>query len=153
MKSTDLINTLLKAAALSYHTDFVVIGSSAIHGTIENPSIDAVLRTPDVDFYPTATFTPILWEELMRELGQDSDYHMQSGCYLEVVSATLARFPEGWENRAKRKIIGSIDIKSTEQKVNATFPEIHDLTVSKIAIKRNKDYEFLQGVIDLGLVD
>jgi hypothetical protein len=138
MRSSDLVNILLKAAEVSYRTDFVVIGSSAIHGTIENPSIDAVMRTPDADFYPVVALPPQLWESLMIELGQESDYHAETGCYLEIVSSNLARFPDGWEQRAITKRI---------------FPEIHDLTVSKVAIRRPKDLDFLQGVVNLGLVD
>ena len=153
MKSSELIATLLKAAALSYHTDFVVIGSSATHGTVEDPPVDAALRTPDVDFYSKASLSPVLWEEPMRELGQDSDYHIESGCYVEVVSSTLARFPKGWEERATRKRIGSASINGEDRDVHVTFPEIHDLTVSKVAIHRPKDYEFLEGVVSAGLVD
>jgi hypothetical protein len=153
MRSSDLVNILLKAAEVSYRTDFVVIGSSAIHGTIENPSIDAVMRTPDADFYPVVALPPQLWESLMIELGQESDYHAETGCYLEIVSSNLARFPDGWEQRAITKRIGSINVKGEAKEVNAIFPEIHDLTVSKVAIRRPKDLDFLQGVVNLGLVD
>ncbi len=74
----------------------------------------------------------------MREVGQDSTY----------------RFPSGWEDRTSREVIGTIEVRGGEKReVAVIYPEIHDLIVAKLAIGREKDLDFLQGVIDLGLVD
>jgi hypothetical protein len=74
----------------------------------------------------------------MREVGQDSTY----------------RFPSGCEDWTSREVIGTIEVRGGEKReVAVIYPEIHDLIVAKLAIGREKDLDFLQGVIDLGLVD
>jgi hypothetical protein len=130
-----------------------VIGSQAIHGSFRDPDLDVVLRSDDLDIYPRDGYTPMVYEELMLHLGQDSDYHVETGQYLEAVETTLARFPAGWEDRATRTYIGDATIGNAKREVHVVWPEIHDLVVSKLAIRRRKDLEFLQGVIDLGLMD
>jgi hypothetical protein len=130
-----------------------VIGSQAIHGSFRDPDLDVVLRSDDLDIYPRDGYTPMVYEELMLHLGQDSDYHVETGQYLEAVETTLARFPAGWEDRATRTHVGKATIRNIKKDVHVVWPEIHDLVVSKLAIRRLKDLEFLKGVIDLGLID
>jgi hypothetical protein len=155
MLKRDVITILLKAAQVSGCTEFVVIGSQAIHGTRSDPEMDVVIRSNDLDIYPTEGYGDrnVAYEELMLQLGQDSDFDLETGTYIEAVSPTLARFPIGWENRALSEFAGSIGILDVNHDVKVIFPEIHDLTVSKLAIRRGKDLEFLEGVVKLGLVD
>ncbi len=135
----------------------MVIGSQAIHGTVEDPEIEVVLRSDDVDVYPRGGWpeSNAMYEELMLQLGQDSDFHIQTDNYIEAVSATLARFPDGWEARAIQKSVGTFTKDGEVHRVNAIFPEIHDLTVAKLVVPvhRDKDVEFMQSVVTLGLVD
>lgn len=130
-----------------------MIGSQAIHGSFRDPDLDVVLRSDDLDIYPRAGYTPMIYEELMLHLGQDSDYHLETGQYIEAVETALARFPAGWEDRAIRSFVGKATIGSVKREVHVVWPEIHDLVVSKLAIRRQKDLEFLEGVIGLGLID
>lgn len=156
MRKAEVEKLLLKCAEVSWKTEFVIIGSQAIHGTLADPSIDAVVRSPDLDFYPKAGYSSRNsdYEAMMREVGQDSTYHEETGTFIEAVSTTLARFPSGWEDRTTREVIGSIEVAGGEKReVAVIYPEIHDLTVAKLAIGREKDLEFLQGVIELKLVD
>jgi len=156
MRKSEVENLLMKCAEVSWKTEFVIIGSQAIHGTLADPNIDAVVRSPDLDFYPKAGYSSQNndYEAMMHEVGQDSVYHEETGTFIEAVSMTLARFPSGWEERTVREVIGSIEVADGEQReVAVIYPEIHDLTVAKLAIGRDKDLEFLQGVIDLKLVD
>ncbi len=135
----------------------MVIGSQAIHGTIEDPEIEVVLRSDDVDVYPRGGWpdSNAMYEELMLQLGQDSDFHIKTDNYIEAVSATLARFPDGWEGRAIQKSVGTFTKNGEVHRVNAIFPEIHDLTVAKLVVPvhRDKDVEFMESVVKLGLVD
>jgi len=156
MRKAEVEKLLLKCAEVSWRTEFVVIGSQAIHGTFADVNIDAVVMSPDLDLYPKAGYDPrnIDYEVMMREVGQDSTYHEDTGTYIEAVPTTLARFPFGWEARTTREVIGSIEVANGERrKVTVDYPEIHDLTVAKLAIGREKDLDFLQGVVDLNLVN
>jgi hypothetical protein len=153
MRSDQVFALLRRAAQVTGRTEFVIIGSQAIHGEYPDPRIQAVELSQDMDVYSTSKLSPPLYEELLIQLGQDSDYHQETNTYLEPVSETLARFPEGWQDRAHRLHVGSVEVNGKESEVTAIFPEIHDLTVSKLAIFRDKDRAFLHGVVDEGLVD
>lgn len=76
MRKDDVVAILLKAAEVSGRTEFVVIGSQAIHGTLPDPPMDVVASSNDVDLYPTQGYgeSNSIYEELMLRLGQDSDY-------------------------------------------------------------------------------
>ena len=76
MRKSEVEKLLFKCAEISGKTDFVIIGSQAIHGTLGDPNIDAVVRSPDLDFYPKAGYDKrnIDYEAMMREVGQDSTY-------------------------------------------------------------------------------
>jgi hypothetical protein len=130
MRKADMLAILIKAAEVSSCTEFVVIGSQAIHGTWPDPEMDVVLRSNDLDLFPLHGYG-------------DSN----------VVSETLARRPPDWSTRTLREVVGSVEIGGSRREVTVIFPEIHDLTVSKLAIRREKDLEFLAGVVDLGLVE
>lgn len=156
MNAKDVYDILLRTAEATGWTDIVVIGSQAIHGSVENPDIDAVLRSPDVDIYPRGGYSHnATWENLLLELGQDSAFHVDTRRYVESVRADLARFPQGWQERALTKNIGSIERDGTALEVTVTFPVIHDLVVAKLAVPENrpKDVEFMESVVRLGLVD
>jgi hypothetical protein len=155
MRKGELIEILLKAAEVSGYTEYVVIGSQAIHGTVADPDVEVVIRSSDADIYPVQGYGDqnSWYEELMLHLGQDSDHHVEANVYLEAVPTDLARLPPDWRERATTELIGSAQVGSESRAVYAIFPEIHDLTVSKIAIRREKDLEFLRGVVRLGLVD
>lgn len=155
MKASEVYDILLRTAEVTGWTDLVVIGSQAIHGTVEDPSIDAVLRSPDVDLYPRNGYGHnATWENLLLELGFDSEFHINTLHYVESVRVDLARFPDGWLERALTKEIGSIEKNGVQIPVTVTFPEIHDLTVAKLSVKedRPKDLEFMQAGVRLGLV-
>ncbi len=155
MRKRAVLDVLLKAVEVSGRTEFVVIGSQAIHGTIPDPDIEVVIRSNDVDTYPAQGYgsNNFIYEELMLHLGQDSDYHIATNVYLEAVPQNLARFPADWRDRAITEIVGSANVAGGPCDVHVIFPEIHDLTVSKLAIRREKDLEFLAAVVGLGLVD
>jgi len=155
MRKRELVEILLKAAEVSGYTEFVVIGSQAIHGTVADPDVEVVIRSNDADIYPVLGYgnQNFWYEELMLHLGQDSDHHVDTNVYLEAVPTDLARLPPDWRERSTTEVIGSAQIGGESRAVYAIFPEIHDLTVSKVAIRREKDLEFLRGVVRLGLVN
>jgi len=149
-----LIQLVLRAAEISGRTEFVVIGSQAIHGTVADPNIEIVALSNDVDLYPVDGYDErnLVYQGLMEGLGQDSDFDEHTGTYLEAVPVNLAKFPDGWQQRSFQEVVGNVTIGNAPRAVRITFPDIYDLTVSKLAIRRDKDLEFLRGVIELGLV-
>lgn len=83
MLRAQLFELIKKAAEVSGRTEFVVIGSQAAYGS-SGEELGTIVRSPDADIYPSAGYTPFVYETLMLELGQDSDYHLDSGHYLAL---------------------------------------------------------------------
>jgi hypothetical protein len=155
VRRQQLYNILLRAAEISHRTEFIVICSQALYGAVEEEELNiaTVINSNDVDFYPVLLVGAATWEELMLELGQDSDFHVEHDIYIEVVPPDLARFPDAWQQRVHTREIGSCVINGTARAVSVTFPEIHDLAVAKVVIGREKDRAFIDEVVMLGLVD
>jgi GrpB-like predicted nucleotidyltransferase (UPF0157 family) len=56
MRKAEVEKMVLECAEVSWQIEFVVIGSQAIHGTLADPAIDAVVLSPDLDLYPKAGY-------------------------------------------------------------------------------------------------
>lgn len=146
MTAGEFRDIVRRTAEITGWTEIVIIGSQAIHGTLEDPDIAVVMLSNDVDLYPKHGYTSdAVWERLLYELGQDSDFHIETLNYVESVPVELARFPGGWEDRAISQTLGTITIGGISKILTVIFPEIHDLTVAKLAVPENrtKDIEFL----------
>jgi hypothetical protein len=70
-----------------------------------------------------------------------------------VIQPETPPLPADWLTRASRVEIGAATIRGREQTITAVFPEIHDLTASKVVLGRNADRLFLEAVVRGGLVD
>jgi hypothetical protein len=90
---------------------------------------------------------------VVERFGSDSDFDLERGYYVDMVKPDLPRLPNGWEERAVRRTIGTIDIDGRAAEVVAVFPEAHDLAASKIAIGRAQDAEFLAALVQRRLLD
>lgn len=152
LRKEQVVKGVLAAAELVGSTEFVVVGSQAIHGTVQDPPIDAVARSIDVDIFPT-DYDESMFIPLHSELGYDSEFFETQGFYVEVVRPTLPRLPDGWRERARSESVGSTEHRGKRIEVIAVFPEIHDLVLSKIAVGRAQDREFFDGVVSIGLVN
>jgi hypothetical protein len=151
LRKDQLILGVLEAAKLIRSTDFVIIGSQAVHGTFPDPPVDAVARSIDVDLFPI-DYRESMFVPMHAELGFESEFFDKHGFYVEIVRPVLPRFPAGWRERATTQVAGIIEIAGEQREVRIIFPEIHDLAASKLAIGRDQDKDFIRGIVALGLV-
>ena len=79
-----VVELILKAAEATWRTEFVVIGSQAIHGTLADPAMDVIVRSNDLDIYPADGYDDanVVYQRLMEELGQDSAFDESTGTYI-----------------------------------------------------------------------
>lgn len=139
MKRSELQAALRAAARVARQSEFVVIGSQAIHAHCRRPPAE-VLLSQECDLYPRTH--PQAVHLLDIELGPDSAFARRHGFYVDVVTPELATLPDGWEKRLKLFRAG---------RINAYCLELHDLLASKLAAGRLKDLELAGALLKLRL--
>jgi hypothetical protein len=139
MKRCELQIALRAAARVARQSEFILIGSQAIHAHCRRPPAE-VLLSQECDLYPRTH--PQVANLLDRELGRNSAFARRHGFYVDVVTPDLASLPEGWENRLKPFRAG---------RITAFCLELHDLLASKLAAGRLKDLELVGALLKLRL--
>jgi hypothetical protein len=124
-------------------TEFVVVGSQAFYGTESALRPSVILESIDVDLLPRERIDIAIFVRAHSELGYESDFHLEKGFYVDVIQPETPPLPADWLTRASRVEIGAATIRGREQTITAVFPEIHDLTASKVVLGRNADRLFL----------
>jgi hypothetical protein len=139
MKRSELQTALRAAARVTRQSEFILIGSQAIHAHCRRPPAE-VLLSQECDLYPRTH--PQAANLLDTELGRNSAFARQHGFYVDVVTPDLATLPEGWEQRLKPFRVG---------RITAFCLELHDLLASKLAAGRLKDLELAGALLKLRL--
>lgn len=144
MNVEQLRHILRAAAAVTGETVFVVIGSQAILGS--HPDAPRSLRkSVEGDTYPKNH--PDKAIEVDGAIGELSPFHHEFGYYAHGVGPETATLPDGWEQRL------------VEFQVNDPLGTIglclekHDLTFSKLAAGREKDFEFIRELLKHRLIN
>lgn len=139
MTRRELQVALRAAAQVARQSEFILIGSQAIHACCRHPPAE-VLVSQECDLYPRTH--PQTADRLAAELGRKSAFARRHGFYVDVVTPHLASLPEGWEKRLKPLRVGP---------VTAFCLEVHDLLISKLAAGRLKDLELVGAALKLRL--
>jgi len=80
-------------------------------------------------------------------IGERSVFHETFGYYAHGVNTQTAVLPAGWRERL-------VPVKNENTRGNTGWClEPHDLAVSKMVAGREKDWIFLQGMHELGILD
>jgi len=142
VKLENLFELFAQASKLSGHHEFVVIGSLsilALEGAFEVPY--RMTMSNDVDAYTLNDPGRIF--DLNDALGENSQYHVRSGFYLDPVSPNMPSFPDGWRNRLIPRERGGIKL---------WFVEANDAAISKYARGEERDRRWIQEGILAGVV-
>jgi hypothetical protein len=139
MKRSELQTALRAAARIARQSEFILIGSQAIHAHCRRPPAE-VLLSQECDLYPRTH--PQVANLMDTELGRNSAFARRHGFYVDVVTPDLATLPEGWEKRLTPFRVG---------RITAFCLELHDLLASKLAAGRLKDLELVGAVLKLRL--
>lgn len=148
MKRDQLEHVLRAASRIVDERDFLVIGSAAILGTFdENQLPYEASRSDEADIAP---YNDPDGEKSVRvegSLGQGSQFHATFGYYADGVDLRTAIAPAGWQER-----LVSFTSEGTGNGRGWCL-ERHDLAAAKLAAGRQKDYEFVNALVDAGLLD
>ncbi len=96
MKRSELRTALRAAARVARQSEFILIGSQAVHAHCHRPPAE-VVRSQECDLYPRTH--PQAANLLDTELGRKSAFARRHGFYVDVVTPDLATLPDGWEKR------------------------------------------------------
>jgi hypothetical protein len=127
--------------------DVIVIGSQALHGSIEGELPLEAERSVEVDVAVPGDLDGHMADLLDGSIGEASMFHETFGYYAQGVVRSTAVLPRGWEDR-----LVPFETPATNGVV-ARCLEIHDLWISKAIAGRPKDVEFCRAVLERGWVD
>ena len=141
MKHHELQHIIRAAAAICEESDFIVIGSQAIHGSLPHVDESTLVRSIEADLYPR--YAPEK-SQLLNAIGEFSPFHETYGYYADGVDNTTATLPAGWEDRL---IVVSGPLTNDAR---GWCLELHDLAISKLVAGRAKDLDFVRALVKLG---
>jgi hypothetical protein len=143
MKRSDLEHILRASKGVTGETEFIVIGSQAILGPC--PDAPRVLRkSMEADLYPR--YRPELSDLIEGSLGRYSHFDQTFGYWADGVSPDTATLPQGWEQR-----LTPVSNENTGGAIGWCL-DPHDLAISKLAARREKDLEYVAALLRLKMV-
>ncbi len=127
--------------------EVLVIGSQAVHASLDEPLPEEALRSIEVDIAVIGDEDGHLADLIDGSIGEASMFHETFGYYAQGVVEQTAVLPTGWKDRLVR-----FESPGTNGVV-ALCLELHDLWISKAIANRQKDIEFCRALLDIGVVD
>ena len=128
-------------------SELLVIGSQAVHGSIDGELPPEALRSVEVDMAAFDDPDDAKADLVDGSIGEASMFHETFVFYAQGVSETTAVLPDGWRDRLVR------NESPATHGVVAWCLELHDLWISKAVAGRSKDFEFCRAFSALELVD
>lgn len=147
MKRGQFEHAIRAAGAVLGTREVLVIGSQALHASIDGELPIEAARSVEVDVAamqgdPDGTKADLI----DGSIGEASMFHSTFGYYAQGVVQSTAQLPAGWRERLVR-----FETPATTGVV-AWCLEPHDLWVSKAIAGREKDLEFCRALVERGLV-
>jgi hypothetical protein len=147
VKRTEFEHAVRAAAAVLGVDELLVIGSQALHGSVESDLPEEALRSVEVDVAALEDPSGRKADLIDGAIGEASMFHATFGYYAQGVEAVTAVLPDGWEDRLVR-----FETAGTRGVV-AWCLEPHDLWLSKMIAGRHKDLEFGRALLERRIVE
>ena len=142
MKKRQLDHVLRAAGNIVDDTQFIIIGSQALHGKFPDLP-DDIMMSAEVDLFAKNHAERTEW---LNAIGVDSPFHATHGYYADPVDEKTAVLPRGWKSRLVNLPPGETD------GVSGLCLDPHDIAISKYVAKRDKDTEFNREIVRRGIV-
>jgi hypothetical protein len=143
MQRPQLEHLIRAAGEVTNQYEFVVVGSQALLGVVENPPPECTVSM-EADIYPLQA--PELADLIDGSIGELSIFHDHFGYYAQGVGPDTAHLPSGWRGRLVR-----LQTPGTNQRVAYCLDPV-DLFVSKACAAREKDAAFNRALLRHGIV-
>jgi hypothetical protein len=143
MHRQQLEHIIRAAAGITGASEFVIVGSQAVLGQFPQAP-DELLVSIEADIFSLRD--PADGDLIDGSIGEGSPFHQTFGYYAHGVSAETAILPSGWRDR-----LVPVRNQNTGGGTGLCL-EVHDLAVSKLVAGREKDVEFIGGLLRHRLV-
>lgn len=147
MKREEFEHAIRAAGAVLGVNEVLVIGSQALHASVDGPLPEEAARSVEVDVAVRGDEEGRMADLVDGSIGEASMFHATFGYFAQGVVESTAVLPEGWERRLVR--FATPDTNG----VVAWCLEVHDLWISKAIAGRPKDIEFCAALVQRGIVD
>jgi uncharacterized membrane protein len=147
VKREDFEHAVRAAGAVLGVEELVVIGSQALHASVDGELPEEAARSVEVDVAVRGDTEGRMADLLDGSIGEASMFHATFGYYAQGVVESTAILPRGWDGRLVR-----FETPATNGVV-AWCLEVHDLWISKAIAGRPKDKEFCRALAQRGMVD
>lgn len=144
MRRKELEHIIRAAAAITDQYEIMVVGSQSILGAVPNAP-ESLLQSMEADIYPLRR--PDLADLIDGAIGELSPFEERFGYYAQGVGPETAILPAGWEDRVVK-----IQNEATDLRIGYCL-EPHDLAASKLAAGREKDWPFVETMLQHKIVD
>jgi hypothetical protein len=138
MHRQQLEHIIRASAGITGATEFVIIGSQAVLGQFPQAPAE-LLVSIEADVFTLRN--PADSDLIDGSIGEGSPFHQTFGYYAHGVSQETAVLPTGWRER-----LVPVHNENTGGGTGLCL-EIHDLAVSKLVAGREKDIDFLNGLL------
>ena len=143
MHRQQLEHIIRAAAGITGAAEFVIVGSQSVLGQFPQAP-DELLISIEADVFSLRD--PADSDLIDGSIGEGSPFHQTFGYYAHGVSVETAVLPSGWQDR-----LVPVRNENTGSGTGLCL-EIHDLAVSKLVAGREKDVDFLGGLLRHRLV-
>ena len=143
MHRQQLEHIIRAAAGITGAAEFVIVGSQSVLGQFPQAP-DELLISIEADVFSLRD--PADNDLIDGPIGEGSPFHQTFGYYAHGVSQETAVLPAGWRDR-----LVPVRNQNTGGGTGLCL-EIHDLAVSKLVAGREKDVDFLGGLLRYRLV-
>src|ERR1051325_7550018 len=138
MQRPQLEHIIRAAAGITGADRFVIVGSQAILGQFPSPPAELVVST-EADVFSLRS--PADADLIDGSIEEGSPFHQTFGYYAHGVAEETAVLPAGWKER-----LIAVRNENTGGGTGLCL-EVHDLAVSKLVAGREKDLEFVAGLL------
>lgn len=142
MNRRQLEHAIRAACNVAEETEVFVICSQSILGQHPNAP-QSLLSSMEVDIIPKNK--PDAWNEIDGALGEESQFNITHGFYVQGLDLNSAVLPPGWQGRCV-----AVEVDSRSKR--GLCLEAHDLALSKLAAFREKDLDFVRTLLAERLV-
>jgi len=143
MRRLQLEHIIRAATGITGAKEFVIVGSQSVLGQFPQAP-DELLISIEADVFSLRD--PADSDLIDGSIGEGSPFHQTFGYYAHGVSQETAILPTGWRER-----VVPVHNQNTGGGTGLCL-EIHDLAVSKLVAGREKDVDFLNGLLRHRLV-
>ncbi len=138
MRRPQLEHIIRAATGITGGAEFVIVGSQAVLGQFPQAP-DELLVSIEADVFSLRDTADN--DLIDGSIGEGSPFHQTFGYYAHGVSGETAVLPSGWRER-----LVPIHNSNTGGGTGLCL-EIHDLAVSKLVAGREKDMDFIAGIL------